>query len=161
SSTLEQMFAPYGTVQSAQVITDRDTGRSKGFGFVEMSSDAEAQAAIAALNGTEKDGRTLTGKEARPKTDRGGAGPRGGGRRPRRLRRRGRRPALISVCFQLSEKIPSWDVPSVSAESAPFRPKRPFLSPSPQRMPSAKTSLHQLLSRPGAARACFSLPGPP
>jgi RNA recognition motif-containing protein len=65
-------------VQSAQVIVDRDTGRSKGFGFVEMASDAEAQAAIAALNGKEVDGRALTVNEARPKTE--GGGGRGGGR---------------------------------------------------------------------------------
>lgn len=77
-STLEQMFAAHGTVQSAQVIMDRDTGRSKGFGFVEMGSDSEAQAAISALNGAEKDGRTLTVNEARPKTEGGGGG--GGGR---------------------------------------------------------------------------------
>ena len=81
-STLEQMFAPHGTVQSAQVIMDRDTGRSKGFGFVEMGSDQEAQAAIAALNGQEHDGRRLTVNEARPKTEggRGGGGGGGGGR---------------------------------------------------------------------------------
>lgn len=78
-SALEQMFAAHGTVTSAQVIMDRDTGRSKGFGFVEMGSDAEAQAAIAALNGAEKDGRTLTVNEARPKTEGGGGGG-GGGR---------------------------------------------------------------------------------
>lgn len=77
-SDLQQMFEAHGTVQSAQVIMDRDTGRSKGFGFVEMGSDAEAQAAIAALNGTEADGRTLTVNEARPKTDGGGGGGRGG-----------------------------------------------------------------------------------
>src|SRR5215469_10282995 len=75
-SALEQMFAPHGTVQSAQVIMDRDTGRSKGFGFVEMGSDQEAQAAIAALNGKEVDGRSLTVNEARPKE--GGGGGRGG-----------------------------------------------------------------------------------
>jgi RNA recognition motif-containing protein len=75
-STLEQLFAAHGTVQSAQVIMDRDTGRSKGFGFVEMGSDAEAQAAIAALNGKEMDGRSLTVNEARPKTE--GGGGRGG-----------------------------------------------------------------------------------
>ena len=75
-STLEQLFSAYGAVQSAQVIMDRDTGRSKGFGFVEMSSDQEAQAAIAALNGKETDGRTLTVNEARPKE--GGGGGRGG-----------------------------------------------------------------------------------
>ena len=80
---LEQMFAAHGTVQSAQVIMDRDTGRSKGFGFVEMGSDQEAQAAIAALNGKEHDGRALTVNEARPREDRGGGrgGYGGGGRR--------------------------------------------------------------------------------
>jgi RNA recognition motif-containing protein len=81
---LQQMFEPHGSVQSAQVIMDRDTGRSKGFGFVEMGSDQEAQAAIAALNGKEIDGRALTVNEARPKTDggggRGGFGGGGGGR---------------------------------------------------------------------------------
>ena len=77
-SALEQMFAPHGTVQSAQVIMDRDTGRSKGFGFVEMGSDQEAQAAIAAMNGKEVDGRALTVNEAKPKEDRGGGGGRGG-----------------------------------------------------------------------------------
>src|SRR5271155_3549731 len=75
---LEQMFAPHGTVQSAQVIMDRDTGRSKGFGFVEMGSDQEAQTAIQALNGKEVEGRALTVNEARPKTEGGGRG--GGGR---------------------------------------------------------------------------------
>jgi RNA recognition motif-containing protein len=75
--TLEQMFAPHGSVQSAQVIMDRDTGRSKGFGFVEMGSDHEAQAAIAALNGANVDGRNLTVNEAKPREDRGGGG-RGG-----------------------------------------------------------------------------------
>jgi RNA recognition motif-containing protein len=77
---LEQLFGAYGTVQSAQVITDRDTGRSKGFGFVEMGSDQEAQAAIAALSGKEVNGRSLTVNEARPKTEGGGRGPGGGGR---------------------------------------------------------------------------------
>jgi RNA recognition motif-containing protein len=79
-SDLQRMFEPHGTVQSAQVIMDRDTGRSKGFGFVEMGSDAEAQAAITALNGTEVDGRALTVNEARPKPEggRGGGGGRGG-----------------------------------------------------------------------------------
>jgi RNA recognition motif-containing protein len=81
-SDLEQMFAPYGVVQTVQVIMDRDTGRSKGFGFVEMNSDQEAQAAIAAMNGKEIEGRTLTVNEARPKTEGGGArGGRGGGGR--------------------------------------------------------------------------------
>jgi RNA recognition motif-containing protein len=70
--TLGQMFAAHGTVQSSQVIMDRDTGRSKGFGFVEMGSDQEAQAAIAALNGKEVDGRSLTVNEAKPREDRGG-----------------------------------------------------------------------------------------
>ena len=76
-TTLEQLFSQHGTVQSAQVIMDRDTGRSKGFGFVEMGSDQEAQAAITALNGQEVDGRSLTVNEARPKTE-GGGGGRGG-----------------------------------------------------------------------------------
>ena len=76
---LEQLFGQYGQVASAQIINDRDTGRSKGFGFVEMSSDDEAQAAIAALNGQEHLGRTLTVNEARPKEDRGGGGGYGGG----------------------------------------------------------------------------------
>jgi RNA recognition motif-containing protein len=78
-SDLEQMFSAHGTVQSAEVIADRETGRSKGFGFVEMGSDEEAQAAITALNGHEHDGRQLTVNEARPKESRGGGGG-GGGR---------------------------------------------------------------------------------
>jgi RNA recognition motif-containing protein len=78
SSALEQLFASHGHVESAQIITDRDTGRSKGFGFVEMSTDDEAQAAIAALNGQEHGGRALTVNEAKPKENRGGGG--GGGR---------------------------------------------------------------------------------
>ena len=76
-SELQQMFEPYGTVQSAQVIMDRDTGRSKGFGFVEMGSDQEAQAAIAALSGKQVGGRSLTVNEAKPKEG-GGGGGRGG-----------------------------------------------------------------------------------
>ena len=85
SSELEKMFSAHGTVASAQIISDRETGRSKGFGFVEMNSDAEAQAAIAALNGQEYQGRTLTVNEARPREERpggfggGGGGGRGGG----------------------------------------------------------------------------------
>jgi RNA recognition motif-containing protein len=75
---LEQLFGAHGTVQSAQVIVDRDTGRSKGFAFVEMGSDQEAQAAIAALGGKEVNGRTLTVNEAKPREDRGGGGGRGG-----------------------------------------------------------------------------------
>jgi RNA recognition motif-containing protein len=78
NTDLEQMFAAYGTVESAQVIMDRDTGRSKGFGFVEMKTDQEAQAAIAALSGKEVDGRQLTVNEAKPREDRGGGGGRGG-----------------------------------------------------------------------------------
>jgi len=77
---LQEMFNPYGTVSSAQVITDRDSGNSKGFGFVEMSSDQEAQAAIDALNGKSVDGRNLIVNEARPQEPRsgGGYGGRGG-----------------------------------------------------------------------------------
>ena len=74
SSDLEQLFSQFGTVQSAQVISDRDTGRSKGFGFVEMSSDAEAQAAINGLNEKEHDGRPLTVNEAKPRENQGGGG---------------------------------------------------------------------------------------
>ena len=80
-SELESLFGAHGSVQSAQIISDKMTGRSKGFGFVEMASDEEAQAAIAALNGQEVDGRTLTVNEAKPKEDRprGGGGGYGGG----------------------------------------------------------------------------------
>ncbi len=81
NSDLEQLCAAHGTVQSAEVIQDRDTGRSKGFGFVQMGSDGEAQAAIAALNGQEHGGRALTVNEAKPREDRGGGGNRGGGGR--------------------------------------------------------------------------------
>jgi len=80
-SDLQQMFGAHGTVQSAQVIMDRDTGRSKGFGFVEMGSDQETQAAIQALNGKESGGRALTVNEARPKTEGGGRGGYAGGSR--------------------------------------------------------------------------------
>jgi RNA recognition motif-containing protein len=80
SSELEQLFGQYGTVQSAQVIQDRETGRSKGFGFVEMSSDAEAQAAIQGLNEQQHQGRPLAVNEARPREERGGGGGGGGGR---------------------------------------------------------------------------------
>jgi len=76
-SDLQRMFGAFGTVQSAQVVSDRDTGRSKGFGFVEMGNDQEAQAAINGLNGKEVDGRALTVNEARPREERGGGG-RGG-----------------------------------------------------------------------------------
>ena len=79
--SLRQMFEAHGTVTSAQVIMDRDTGRSKGFGFVEMKTDQEAQAAIAALNGQDSGGRALTVNEARPKTEGGGRGGSGGGGR--------------------------------------------------------------------------------
>ena len=79
SSDLEQLFGQHGQVQSAEVISDRATGRSKGFGFVEMSSDDEATAAINALNGAEHDGRNLTVNEAKPKEPRSGGGYGGGG----------------------------------------------------------------------------------
>ena len=77
-SSLEQMFSPHGMVESAKVINDRETGRSKGFGFVEMSSDDEAQAAIAALDGQDCEGRNLKVNEAKPRNNSGG----GFGRRP-------------------------------------------------------------------------------
>lgn len=79
-SALQDLFTPHGSVRSAKVITDRDSGRSKGFGFVEMGTDQEAQAAIAAMNGKPIDGRNLTVNEARPKEEgRGGRGGFGGG----------------------------------------------------------------------------------
>jgi RNA recognition motif-containing protein len=79
-SDLSKMFEPHGTVESAQVIMDRDTGRSKGFGFVEMKTEQEAQTAIAALNGKDAGGRSLTVNEAKPRAEggRGGSGGRGG-----------------------------------------------------------------------------------
>ena len=76
-SALQTMFSPFGEVRSAQVVMDRDTGRSKGFGFVEMANDQASQAAMAALNGKDVDGRQLTVNEARPREDknrRGGGG---------------------------------------------------------------------------------------
>ena len=81
---LETAFAAYGQVSSARIATDRDTGRARGFGFVEMGNNEEAQAAIRGLNGSELQGRTLTVNEARPREERGGGGSRssyGGGRR--------------------------------------------------------------------------------
>ena len=80
SQDLNTMFAAHGQVQSAEVIQDRDTGRSKGFGFVQMGTDEEAQKAIAAMSGQESDGRALTVNEAKPREDRGGGGGGGGGR---------------------------------------------------------------------------------
>jgi RNA recognition motif-containing protein len=76
---IRSMFEAYGTVDRVNVVTDRETGRARGFGFVEMSVDAEAERAIAGLNGKDLDGRTLNINEARPKEDRGGGG--GGGYR--------------------------------------------------------------------------------
>lgn len=79
SSTLQQLFGAHGTVESAEVIADRETGRSKGFGFVQMGTDAEAQSAIAALNGQQHGGRALTVNEAKPREPRTGGGGGGGG----------------------------------------------------------------------------------
>lgn len=79
-SDLEALFTPFGTVQSAQIIIDRDTNRSKGFGFVEMDTDAQAQAAIQGLNEREHDGRNLTVNEAKPREARPSSGGYGGGR---------------------------------------------------------------------------------
>ena len=79
-SELESMFAEFGQVDSARVISDRDSGRSKGFGFVEMANDNEAQAAIEAMNGKENNGRALTVNEAKPLEPRGDRGGFGGGR---------------------------------------------------------------------------------
>lgn len=81
--TIRSMFEAYGSVDRVSIVTDRDTGRSKGFGFVEMSNDAEGDRAINALSGHELDGRNLTINEARPKTEGGGGyrGKSGGGQR--------------------------------------------------------------------------------
>lgn len=79
--SLRDMFAAYGQVNSATVMVDRDTGRSKGFGFVDMPDDAEAQKAIGALNGKDTQGRPLTVNEARPREFRAGSGGGGGGGR--------------------------------------------------------------------------------
>jgi len=79
SEELRELFSQAGTVESANVVEDRDTGRSRGFGFVEMSSREEGEAAITQFNGKELNGRTLTVNEARPREDRGGRGGGGGG----------------------------------------------------------------------------------
>ncbi len=84
---VRSLFEPFGTVERVNIITDRDTGQPRGFAFVEMSGNADADRAINALNGKEVDGRALNVNEARPKEDRGGGGNRGGGGgagRPRR-----------------------------------------------------------------------------
>lgn len=83
---LRSMFEPYGAIESATVATDRDTGRSRGFGFVSMTNDAEAEKAMAELNGKDSGGRALTVNEAKPKTDRGGFRGNGGDRGPRQRR---------------------------------------------------------------------------
>ena len=80
SSELEKMFSAHGTVASAQIISDRETGRSKGFGFVEMTNDAEGNNAIGAINGKDVDGRTLNVNEAKPKSEGAGRSFGGGGR---------------------------------------------------------------------------------
>jgi len=87
---LRQLFEPHGTVESAKVATDRDSGRSRGFGFIEMSSDSEADSAINALNGVQVGGRALTVNEARPKSPGFGGGGYGGGRSGGRDGNRGR-----------------------------------------------------------------------
>lgn len=78
---LRSLFEPYGNIESATLVTDRDTGRSRGFAFIEMTNNAEAEAAITALNGSDFGGRPLTVNEARPKADRGDRGGRDSGRR--------------------------------------------------------------------------------
>ncbi|HZS04694.1 MAG TPA: RNA-binding protein [Blastocatellia bacterium] len=79
SEDLQELFSQAGQVESASIVTDRDTGRSRGFGFVEMASKAEGEAAIAQFNGMEVNGRNLTVNEARPRENRGGGGGFGGG----------------------------------------------------------------------------------
>ena len=90
-SELRSLFEPYGNIETATVATDRETGRSRGFGFVSMPNDEEAEKAMAALNGKDVDGRALTVNEARPQTQRsgfrdGGRGGRGGDRQSRQNR---------------------------------------------------------------------------
>lgn len=89
-SQLNDLFAQHGTVASARIITDKFTGQSRGFGFVEMSSQEEAQAAISAVNGTQMEGRTLTVNEAKPQEPRAGGGRFGGGGGGRGSESRGR-----------------------------------------------------------------------
>ncbi|MBC7782617.1 MAG: RNA-binding protein, partial [Burkholderiales bacterium] len=79
SSELQELFSQFGTVESAEIIADRETGRSKGFGFVQMGTDDEAAAAISGMNGKEINGRALTVNEAKPKENRGGGFGGGGG----------------------------------------------------------------------------------
>src|SRR5258708_22318774 len=86
-AAVRTLFEPYGTVEKVSIITDRDTGQARGFGFVEMSSNSEADRAIAELNGRDLDGRTLNVNEARPKTERGFGGGAGGGGGQRRNNR--------------------------------------------------------------------------
>ena len=81
--SLRSLFEEHGRVDATRVIMDRDTGRSKGFAFVEMPDDGEARKAMDAINGTEVDGRAVTVNEARPRSERGGGGGGGGGRRDR------------------------------------------------------------------------------
>lgn len=94
NSTLESLLSPHGTVENVNIVTDRNTGQSRGYGFVEMSTEAEAQAAIAALDGTEYNGRSIKVAQAnpprnrRPRRDSGGYGGRGGGRGDRQGRDR-------------------------------------------------------------------------
>ncbi len=115
--TLRDAFSASGTVDSATVITDRDTGQSKGFGFVEMSTDAEAQAATQAMNGQTIDGRQIKVNEAKPKTSGGGGGGRSGGgggyggwrrRWPWRLRRWRRRSLLSADLDSRAQSGPTW-----------------------------------------------------
>jgi len=80
-STIRSLFEQHGSVERVNIITDRDTGQARGFGFVEMAVNAEADRAIAALNGKDLEGRTLNVNEARPKTERGFGGGGGGGSR--------------------------------------------------------------------------------
>ena len=90
---LRALFEPFGSIESASIATDRDTGRSRGFGFVQMANDAEAEKAMAALNGKDSGGRALTVNEARPQTPRsGGFGSGGGGGRRDRGPRERREP---------------------------------------------------------------------
>ena len=147
SSDLEQLFSQYGTVQSAEVISDRETGRSKGFGFVEMTTEAEAKAAIEALHEHEVDGRRLTVNEARPREPRpgggggwrggsGGGGGRDGGYDSRPLRKPAKLP---SSRFSSAAAASGLSTASIVFRCASRGPKRSTKSLS-EKSPSSKFS---------------------
>jgi cold-inducible RNA-binding protein len=117
---LRALFEPYGTIESASLATDRDSGRSRGFGFVSMTNDDEAEKAMAALNGKESGGRALTVNEARPQTQRTGGFREGGrgDRGPRQRRDRWWKPALQDGCGKSCKPLSMMTWPPLSAINA-------------------------------------------